>query len=215
MLCIVVWSVPSGNTGRPPMGVLQESAVRLNASRTLLFARNFFKFPTMLGSLIPSSPFLVNDLLSQVDFDRARVVVEYGPGVGTFTQEILKRMRPDAALVAIELNEEFAGFLRDEIGDRRLHAVHASACDVGKVLASLNLPSADYIISGIPFSTMPKSLRAEIMRNSREALRPDGALLVYQFTRAVRPYLESSFGSVQENFQMLNILPARIFYCTP
>jgi len=197
------------------MGVLQESAVRLNASRTLLFARNFFKFPTMLGSLIPSSPFLVNDLLSQVDFDRARVVVEYGPGVGTFTQEILKRMRPDAALVAIELNEEFAGFLKDEIGDRRLHAVHASACDVGKVLASLNLPSADYIISGIPFSTMPKSLRAEIMRNSREALRPDGALLVYQFTRAVRPYLESSFGSVQENFQMLNILPARIFYCTP
>jgi len=197
------------------MGVLQESAVRLNASRTLLFARNFFKFPTMLGSLIPSSPFLVNDLLSQVDFDRARVIVEYGPGVGTFTQEILKRMRPDAALVAIELNEEFAGFLKDEIGDRRLHAVHASACDVGKVLASLNLPSADYIISGIPFSTMPKSLRAEIMRNSREALRPDGALLVYQFTRAVRPYLESSFGSVQENFQMLNILPARIFYCTP
>ena len=215
MLCIVEWSVPSGNTGRPPMGVLQESAVRLNASRTLLFARNFFKFPTMLGSLIPSSPFLVNDLLSQVDFDRARVVVEYGPGVGTFTQEILKRMRPDAALVAIELNEEFAGFLKEEIGDRRLHAVHASACDVGKVLASLNLPSADYIISGIPFSTMPKSLRAEIMRNSRDALRPDGALLVYQFTRAVRPYLESSFGSVQENFQMLNILPARIFYCTP
>src|ERR1041384_1768830 len=215
MLCIVEWSVPSGNTGRPPMGVLQESAVRLNASRTLLFARNFFKFSTMLGSLIPSSPFLVNDLLSQVDFDRARVVVEYGPGVGTFTQEILKRMRPDAALVAIELNEEFAGFLKDEIGDRRLHAVHASACDVGKVLASLNLPSADYIISGIPFSTMPKSLRAEIMRNSRDALRPDGALLVYQFTRAVRPYLESSVGSVQENFQMLNILPARIFYCTP
>jgi phospholipid N-methyltransferase len=77
------------------------------------------------------------------------------------------------------------------------------------------LPGADYIISGIPFSTMPKSLRGEIMRKSREALRPDGALLVYQFTRAVRPYLESSFGSVQEGYQVLNILPARIFYCTP
>jgi len=197
------------------MRVLRENAVRPNASRTLLFARNFFKFPTMLGSLIPSSPFLVNDLLSQVDFERAQVIVEYGPGVGTFTQEILKRMRPDAALVAIELNQEFAGFLQDEITDSRLHAVHGSACDVGKVLADLGLPSADYIISGIPFSTMPKNLRAEIMRKSREALRPDGALLVYQFTRAVRPYLESSFGSVQENFQMLNILPARIFYCTP
>jgi phospholipid N-methyltransferase len=197
------------------MRVLRENAVRLNASRTLLFARNFFKFPTMLGSLIPSSPFLVNDLLSQVDFDRARVIVEYGPGVGTFTQEILKRMRADAALVAIELNEEFAGFLKGEITDSRLHAIHASACEVGRVLAQVGLPGADYIISGIPFSTMPKSLRGEIMRKSREALRPDGALLVYQFTRAVRPYLESSFGSVQEGYQVLNILPARIFYCTP
>ena len=46
----------------------------------------------MLGSVIPSSRFLVNDLMAQVDWDRARVVVEYGPGVGTITQHILKRM---------------------------------------------------------------------------------------------------------------------------
>src|SRR6478672_5619723 len=98
MLCIVKCSVPSGNTGKTAMGVLRENAVQ--ASRALLFARNFFKFPTMLGSLIPSSSFLVNDLLSQVEFSRARVIVEYGPGVGTFTQEILRRMRPDAFLVA-------------------------------------------------------------------------------------------------------------------
>jgi hypothetical protein len=29
------------------------------------------------------------------------------------------------------------------------------------------------------------------------------------------PYLKSSFSSVRQNFQFLNILPARIFYCTP
>jgi len=197
------------------MGMSRENTVRVQTSRTLLVARNFFKFPTMLGSLIPSSPFLVNDLLSQVDFERARVIVEYGPGVGTFTQEILRRMRPDAFLVAIELNEEFAGFLRDEISDPRLHAVHGSACDVRRVLKQLGLSHADYIISGIPFSTMPKSVRTQVMDESRLALRQDGALLVYQFTGAVRPYLESSFGSVQEGFQFLNILPARIFYCTP
>ncbi len=184
-------------------------------SRMLLFARNFFKFPAMLGSLIPSSPFLVKDLLSQVDWERARVIVEYGPGVGTITQEILKRMRPDAVLVAIELNQEFVGFLREEIADPRLHAVHASACDVRNVLADLNLPHTDYIISGIPYSTMPDPLRRTILEESRQLLHPEGALLVYQFTRTVLPYLESNFGSVQQDFQVLNILPARIFYCTP
>jgi phospholipid N-methyltransferase len=185
------------------------------ASRRFLFTRNFFRFPTMLGSVIPSSRFLVNDLLHQVSWEKARVIVEYGPGVGTITQEVLKRMRPDAVLVAIELNEEFVTFLREEINDPRLHAIHGSASEVRRVLANLGQPRADYIISGIPYSTMPDPVRREILQESRQLLQPEGALLVYQFTNTVLPYLKSSFGSVRQNFQFLNILPARIFYCTP
>ena len=68
---------------------------------TLLFARNFLRHPNMLGSIIPSSRFLVEQVLGPVDWGRARVIVEYGPGVGTFTCEILRRMRSDAQLVAM------------------------------------------------------------------------------------------------------------------
>jgi phospholipid N-methyltransferase len=185
-------------------------------SPRLMFARAFFKFPTMLGSLIPSSRFLVNDLLNQIRWDRAQVIVEYGPGVGTITREILKRMRSDAVLVAIELNDEFITFLRDEINDPRLRAVHASARDVRKVmLRELGQSRADYIVSGIPYSTIPDAVRWEILTESRQLLQPEGALLVYQFTKAVLPYLKSSFSNVKQTFQFLNIMPARIFYCTP
>lgn len=198
------------------MSKLQTAVLRTPASsRRFLFALNFFKSPAMLGSLIPSSRFLVNDVLNQVDWEKARVIVEYGPGVGTMTQEILKRMRQDAVLLALELNEEFVTFLQEEIVDPRFHAVHASASDVRKVLERLGLPCADYIISGIPYSTMPDAVRREVMQESRQVLHPEGALLVYQFTNTVLPYLESSFGSVRQGFQFLNILPARIFYCTP
>jgi phospholipid N-methyltransferase len=184
-------------------------------SRILLFARNFFKYPTMLGSLVPSSPFLVKDVLSQVNWEKARVLVEYGPGVGTMTREILKRMHADAVLVAIELNTEFASFLQDDVNDPRLRVVHGSACDVRATLARLNLGQADYVVSGIPYSTLSDQVRSQILRETREILNPHGALLVYQFTGTVLPYLQSSFGSVQQDFQLLNILPARIFYCTP
>jgi phospholipid N-methyltransferase len=198
------------------MSKSQTAVLRTPASsRRFLFALNFFKSPAMLGSLIPSSRFLVNDVLNQVDWDKARVIVEYGPGVGTITQEILKRMRPDAVLLALELNEEFVNFLQEEIVDPRFHAVHASASDVRSVLSRLGLPCADYIISGIPYSTMPHAVRREVMQESRQVLHPEGALLVYQFTNTVLPYLKSSFSSVRQNFQFLNILPARIFYCTP
>lgn len=169
----------------------------------------------MLGSVVPSSSFLVNDMMRQVDWDRARVLVEYGPGVGTFTREILKRMRPDAVLVAIELNTEFVEYLRDRVRDPRFRVVHGSAARVRGVLAEQSLAPADYIISSLPYRNMPDSLRREILEESRMALRPEGSLLLYQYTRTLLPYLESSFSSVTLNFQLFNILPALIFHCTP
>jgi len=193
--------------------VLRSPAFR-SARHTMLFARNFLKYPQMLGSVIPSSPFLVNQLLARFDWGRASVVVEYGPGIGNITREILKRMRPDAILVAIELNADFVRFLRAEIDDPRLRVVEGSALDIRETLARLHLPMADYVISGIPFSTIPPQCRTDILRESREMLRSDGAMLVYQFRRTILPYLKRHFGRVQEDFAFLNILPARIFHCS-
>lgn len=180
---------------------------------TLLFAKNFLQHPRMLGSLIPSSRFLVQRLLGRIDWKRAKTIVEYGPGVGTITAQILQRMSPHTKLVVFEMNEDFVRYLKRSFPDRRLHVVHGSAERVQKELDKLKLDGADYIISGIPFTTMPVPLREKIMRESRRALKPGGAVLVYQFTRAVLPYLRSHFDHIDQDFEPLNILPARLFYC--
>jgi phospholipid N-methyltransferase len=196
-------------------GPRQERRFAPLSSPLWVFVRNFFRYPAMLGSLVPSSRFLVGSLLSQIEWDKARILVEYGPGVGTFTREVLKRMRPDATLVVIELNPEFVSLLRREIRDPRLRLVHGSAVEVRAVLEQMGCRSADYIISGIPYSNMPESARREILNESRRMLSPQGAFLVYQFTGTVLPYLQSSFRSVRQDFELLNILPARIFCCSP
>ncbi|HKP76067.1 MAG TPA: methyltransferase [Longimicrobiaceae bacterium] len=182
--------------------------------QVILFARNFFKHPRMLGSIIPSSRFLIHDLMRQVDWARAKVLVEYGPGVGNITAEVLRRMRPDARMVVFETNDDFVGFLRDAIPDPRLTVVHGSAADVGRVLAELGLGQADYVISGIPFSTMPPEVGQAIVRSTREALRPGGRFLVYQFSREVLRFLRREFEEIREAFEPLNILPARLYYCS-
>ena len=182
--------------------------------KALLFARNFFRHPRMLGSLVPSSPFLIKRVLRRIDWSTARVIVEYGAGVGTFTGEILRRMRSDAVLVAFETNDEFVQYLRESLRDPRLHIVHGSADRVGTVLEQLGRGPADYVISGIPFSTIPEKTRESILRSTREALRPRGALIVYQFTRSILPSLERVFGRVARDFEPRNILPAQLFYCT-
>lgn len=181
---------------------------------TLLFAKNFLQHPKMLGSLIPSSRFLIGRLLAKVDWARAQTIVEYGPGVGTITAHILARMQPNSRLVVFEMNEDFVHYLARAFPDPRLHVVHGSAEIVQQELDRLKLDGADYIISGIPYTTMAVELRDRIIRESREALKPGGAVLVYQFTRAVLPYLQTHFKQIRQDFEPRNILPARLFYCT-
>jgi phospholipid N-methyltransferase len=41
----------------------------------------FLRNPVMVGSIIPSSRFTINKMLSRVNWDECRVFVEYGPGV--------------------------------------------------------------------------------------------------------------------------------------
>lgn len=181
----------------------------------MLFARNFVKHPRMLGSLIPSSRFLIEEVLQAVDWANARVIVEYGPGVGTFTAEVLRRMRPDASLIAIETNTDFVRFLKSSITDPRLQVVHESAVRTDKVLRELGHVKADYVISGIPLGTMPPELRRGILNTTHTVLDPSGSFLVYQFTTRVLPDLQRIFRLVERRFEPFNILPAQVFFCQP
>jgi len=200
---------PQG-TDRTALGLGQRDAVR---SSLLLFARNFVKHPRMLGSVIPSSRYLIRQVLRHVDWARSDLIVEYGPGVGTFTREILARLKPQGRLVVIETNQEFVRHLRATVKDPRLDVVEGSAAEVEQILARLRLGRADYIISGIPFSTLPATLRRDILDSTKRALRPGGEFLVYQFSSSVLDDLRRVFGTVQRGFEPRNVLPAHWFRC--
>ncbi len=178
-----------------------------------LFARNFFKHPRMLGAIIPSSSFLVRRLLEPIDWERARVIVEYGPGVGTITREILSRLRPDATLVVIETNDDFVDFLNRSMSDPRLKVIAGSAETIEAELELLGLPAADYVVAGLPFSTMPADCRERILLGSREALAPEGSMLIYQFSPKVSSDLRQTFTRVKSAFEPINIPPARVYFC--
>lgn len=181
---------------------------------SLLFARTFLKHPVMLGSAFPSSRYLTQHVLSRIDWKEVTTALEYGPGVGTFTAQILHRMRPEARLIAIESSADFADYLRHSFTDKRLSVVHGSAVAVEDILDDLGISEADCIISGIPFSTMPQHAREAVLRSSHNVLRPGGNFVAFQFTGAVMPHLREVFGEVRQEFELLNILPARIFCCS-
>ena len=202
----------TGRTGRD-VSNRQRIAHRMRRGNALLFARNFFLHPRMLGSIVPSSRFLIKQLLEPIDWAQARVIVEYGPGVGGITAEILRRMRPDASLIAIEINPEFVSFLRSSTEDERLHVVEASAESVAEILLRHGHERASYVISGIPFSTISAPVRERILRRTCSVLEPHGCFLVYQFSTRVLQDLRRIFRHVRHQFEPLNVLPAHLFFC--
>ncbi|MDT9599661.1 class I SAM-dependent methyltransferase [Sphingosinicella rhizophila] len=176
------------------------------------FLRGFLKHPVMVGSVIPSSRILIDKMLAPVDWANCKLFVEYGPGVGTFTQHILDRLAPDATLLTIDTNEDFTEYLNGKIRDSRLRAVTGSAADVRDIMADLGFEEADFILSGLPFSTLPAGVGPKIAAETQAALRTDGAFLVYQFSPKVRQFIAPHFDRIDRAFEWRNIPPATLFW---
>lgn len=191
---------------------ITRSRDRRSASPRWQFLRGFLKNPVMVGSIIPSSRILIEKMLRPVDWDNTRLFVEYGPGVGTFTRQILTLLGPDATLVTIDTNPDFTRYLKDSIDDPRLVAVTGSAADVDKVLADRGLGQADYVLSGLPFSTLPPGVGEDIAAATARVIRPGGAFLVYQFSPKVRDFIAPHFDRIDRGFEWINVPPATLFW---
>ena len=176
------------------------------------FLRGFIKNPVMVGSIIPSSRVLIEKMLEPVDWANTKLFVEYGPGVGTFTRPLLEKLGPDATLLTIDTNPDFTHYLKERIDDERLVAVTGSAADVEKILAERGLGQADYVLSGLPFSTLPPGVGDAIAEATAKVIRPGGAFLVYQFSPKVRDFIAPHFEPIRRGFEWINVPPATLFW---
>jgi phospholipid N-methyltransferase len=204
-------SVSSARTLKGPRRLARRTA-RGSANPRLQFLREFLKHPVMVGSVIPSSRKLIDRMLAPVDWDRTKLFVEYGPGVGTFTRPILERLGPDATLITIDTNSDFTEFLRESIDDERLLAVTGSAAEVEKILADRGFSQADYVLSGLPFSTLPPGVGQAIGAATSQVIRAGGAFLVYQFSPKVLEFIEPVFERIERGFEWVNVPPATLFW---
>jgi phospholipid N-methyltransferase len=176
------------------------------------FLRGFLKHPVMVGSIIPSSRVLIQKMLGPVDWEKTKLFVEYGPGVGTFTRPILELLGEDAKLLTIDTNADFTKYLKESIDDERLITVTGSAADVEKILADRGFEKADYVLSGLPFSTLPPGVGDAIAEATAKVIRPGGAFLVYQFSPKVRDFIAPHFERLDRGFEWVNVPPATLFW---
>jgi len=177
-----------------------------------MFFRGFLKRPVMVGAVAPSSRFTINKMLAPVDWENTKLFVEYGPGVGTFTRPILDKLSADGKLIVIDTNPDFIRYLKQSIPDPRLIAIQGSAADVKQIIQDHGFEHADYIASGLPFSTLPPGVGDAIAKATREVIRKGGAFLVYQYNPRVKNFLTPHWSHIDHAMEWINIPPAQLWW---
>lgn len=175
------------------------------------FFRSFLANPRQVGAILPTSRRAVRDMLDMADFARARTVVELGAGTGVYTEEVLKRLHPDARFLAFEVDSDLIATLNERVEDRRLHVVNDSAENVG---AYLDDDKVDIIVSGLPFTSLPEPVKRNIFVEMSRVLSPDGVMVAIQYSTMAQRELKRHFASVRRRVSPVNVPPAFLFRCS-
>ncbi len=183
-----------------------------------IFLKRFLQRPFQVASIIPSSRALVRRVAGKMDFSKPRVIVEYGPGEGCHTREIVRQMHPDSRVILFELDPELAEHLEEQFrGDTRITILNADAANLSFELAKRGYRNCDYIVSGIPFSILESEKKRELLRSTYDSLAPHSgaAFIIYQVTNELVGHCRH-FSRVESEYCLQNIPPMFVtkFYKT-
>jgi phosphatidylethanolamine/phosphatidyl-N-methylethanolamine N-methyltransferase len=149
------------------------------------FFREFRRHFRTTGAILPSSRFLARALVRPLRGPRpACRVLEVGPGTGSVTCEIARRMQPGDRLDAVEINGRFVELLERRLEKDRvfgpwrdqIEVIHSAVQDL------LGDAVYDFIVSGLPLNNFPVALVREIFATYNRLLKPGGILSYYEYT---------------------------------
>ena len=161
-------------------------------SKKIKFLKEALKNYKTSGTLVPSSRFLANKMLNNINFSEAKVIVELGPGNGAITKNILKRLAPEAVLICFEINNTFYKELQD-IKHTQLIVIKESAENIIIEIEKLGFQEVDSIVSSLPLSIIPKQVSNKILSNSYFVLKTNGIFIQYQYSLSYLKKLKTVF----------------------
>ena len=201
---------PDGHT---MSALIKEQDVTPLTSRLGCVMKAFLHHPGQVATVMPSSTKLISTVANRQCVQEATTVVELGPGAGGTTTGLLSNMRPDSNLLAIEKTQAFDEAL-GQISDPRLRVEYADAIRLLEYLQEYKLGLVDVVVSGIPFSSIPKSVANRIAQSVYEALRTGGTFIAYQLHDDVERYTRPLFGPPRTDHVLWNLPPLTVYSWT-
>jgi len=179
-----------------------------------IFVREFIKNAKQIGSVAPSGKSLASKLLRDIDFESARLIVEFGPGTGAITRAIVERLHPECRLISIEANAQFMSKLNELYPAENVDFIEGYAQDIVKILKNQNIDTpVDAFISSLPLTLISAEHITEIMKGMLELLKPNGSYVQYQYSTQGMKAIKNHWHISSTSIALMNIPPSIVYRC--
>lgn len=179
-----------------------------------MFLLEYIKNPSKVGAIAPSSKYLAEEMIEKINFNTAKCIVEYGPGTGVFTEKILARVKEDTIVILIELNKNFYEDLQKKYGYKNnVIIINESAENIDNILKKYCIKKMDYVVSGLPFASLPKEVSENILRKTSIFLNDNGDFITFQYSLLKKNFIEKFFSYMETKLVVRNLPPAYVLDC--
>ncbi len=90
---------------------------------------------------------------------------------------------------------------------------HGSAENIKKYMEEFHIECVDYVLSGLPFTSLPEEVSKRILNNVMESIHENGKFITFQYSLVKKGFIQHFFPEITLEKVWLNFPPAYVFSC--
>lgn len=174
------------------------------------FFSRFLSSPRKVGSITPSSRFLVEALLKPVPWQEVKNVVELGAGTGVVTEKIQHLKNGSCQTIVFENDPYLSELLKKRYPQI---TVCSDAHRFREELLIHEIKQVDCVVSCLPFTNFPQEKRNFILQEVKNGLKPGGIFVAFQYSLHIKSVLNQLYQQMEIRLVPLNLPLAFVYIC--
>ena len=180
------------------------------------FLKAFIKNPLNVGAIAPSSHKLAERMIEGINPDRNSIVMELGVGTGSFTKLLKEIVTDKKSYIGIEQDKNLVKFLRRNFP--KMWFIQGSACKALTLHKLSKFGKVDYILSGLPFVSMPKEVSKKIFTQIEKFMDQGCMFRTFQYVHGyylppainLRAFMSDRYGVCKRSPLILKNIPPAV-----
>ncbi|CAN5860084.1 hypothetical protein BH20ACI4_BH20ACI4_14520 [soil metagenome] len=181
------------------------------------FLQAFIKNPLKVGAITPSSPELAREMLRGIEPNEQNIILELGVGTGAITKFIADIVPDEKSYLGVEIDRKLVNSLNVKFP--RMTILPGNACELEKLHKKSNLGKVSYIISCLPFVSIPNDIGEKILSEIEKFMEQGCMFRTIQYAHGfympsaikLREFMRKRYGkSYKSPLIVKNVPPAYV-----